>query len=103
MSEYKLKPGKIGKKAVSLYKQTEERFTQTFLEEDGSLKPGPVGRRVTDAFHKLEDGVTDGYRAVEKTVVGGYKKVEDAFVDRLLERVDEEQPGQPEQPAKDQH
>lgn len=58
---------------------------------------------MTDAFHKLEDGVTDGYRAVEKTVVGGYKKVEDAFVDRFLERVDEEQPGQPEQPAKDQH
>ena len=27
-----------------------------------------MGRRVTDAFHKLEDGVTDGYRAVEKTV-----------------------------------
>ena len=103
MSEYKLKPGKIGKKAVSLYKQTEERFTQTFLEEDGSLKPGPVGRRVTDAFHKLEDGVTDGYRAVEKTVVGGYKKVEDAFVDRFLERVDEQQTGQPEQPPKDQH
>ncbi len=47
--------------------------------------------------------MTDGYRAVEKTVVGGYKKVEDAFVDRFLERVDEEQPGQPEQPAKDQH
>lgn len=92
MSEYKLKPGKIGQKAVSLYKQTEERFTQTFLEEDGSLKPGPVGRRVTDA-----------YRTVEKTVVGGYKKVEDAFVDRFLERVDEQQPGQPEQPAKDQH
>lgn len=79
MSEYKLKPGKIGQKVINLYKQTEEKFTDAFLEEDGSLKTGDVGRKVTGAYQKIED-----------TVVDGYKKVEDAFVDRFLEKTDDQ-------------
>lgn len=92
MSEYKLKPGKIGEKVMSLYKQTEEKFTDTFLEQDGSLKTGDVGRRVTGAYQKIEDAVVGGYQKMEDTVVGGYKKVEDAFVDRFLEKSGDDQP-----------
>lgn len=62
MSEYRLKPGKVGQKVIAGYKQVEEKFTDTF----------------TSAYQKIEDGV-----------VGTYKKVENAFVDRFLEKVED--------------
>lgn len=81
MNEYKMKPGKIGKKVIGAYKNIEEKFVDTFLEEDGSLKTGGMAEKVTDVYKKVED-----------SVVGGYKKVEDAFVDAFLEKSDEEDP-----------
>ncbi len=75
MSEYKMKPGKIGKKVIGAYKNIEEKFVDTFLEEDGSLKTGGMAEKVTGAYKKMED-----------SVVGSYKKVEDAFVDAFLEK-----------------
>lgn len=39
MSEYKLKPGKLGKKIMDAYQGIEDKFVDKFLEEDGSLKP----------------------------------------------------------------
>ena len=78
MSEYKLKPGKLGKKIMDAYQGIEDKFVDKFLEEDGSLKTGGMAEKATAAYHKVED-----------TVVGGYKNVENAFVDAFLEKVDE--------------
>lgn len=74
MSEYKMKPGKIGEKVIGAYKSVEEKFVGTFLEEDGSMKTGGMAEKVT----------------------GAYKKVEDAFVDAFLEKSDEEDPADTE-------
>ena len=81
MSEYRLKPGKIGEKVVGAYEKVEKKFVDTFLNEDGSLKTGGMADKATSAYQKIEDGV-----------VGTYKKVEDAFVDTFLEKVEEEKP-----------
>jgi len=86
MAEYKIKPGKIGKKAINTYKNIEERFKETFLEEDETkeggyrLKTGKTEKAVVRAYKKIEDGVT-----------GAYKKVENAFVDAFLEKTDDEE------------
>ncbi len=78
MSEYRMKPGKIGKTVMAAYKNVEEKFVDTFLEADGSLKTGGMAEKVTGAYQKVED-----------SVVGGYKKVENAFVDAFLEKEDD--------------
>ena len=77
MEEYRLKPGKLGKNIMKEYKKIEDKFVDTFLEEDGSLKTGGMAEKATNAYQKIED-----------TVVGGYKKIEDAFVDAFLEKVE---------------
>ena len=74
MSEYKLKPGKLGRKIMDAYQRIEDKFVDKFLEEDGSLKTGGMAEKATAAYHKVED-----------TVVGGYN----AFLDTFLEKVDE--------------
>lgn len=79
MSEYRMKPGKIGKTVMAAYKNVEEKFVDTFLEADGSLKTGGMAEKVTGAYQKVED-----------SVVGGYKKVENAFVDAFLEKEDDQ-------------
>lgn len=88
MSEYHLKTGKLGQKVIGACKGIEEKFVDTFLEEDGSLKTGGMADKVTGAYQKVEDTVVGGYKKVEDTVVGGYKKVETAFVDAFLEKND---------------
>lgn len=90
MSEYRLKPGKLGEKIVDVYKGIEGKFTETFLEEDGSLKTGGIGEKAVSVYQKAEDAVVGGYQKIEDTVVGGYKKIEGAFVDAFLERADGE-------------
>lgn len=83
MSEYRMKTGKIGEKAVKAAKNVENAFVETFLEKDEenptgySLKTGEMAEKATSAYKKIED-----------TVVGGYKKIEDAFVDTFLETVE---------------
>ena len=89
MSEYHLKTGKLGQKVIGACKGIEEKFVDTFLEEDGSLKTGGMADKVTGAYQKVEDTVVGGYKKVEDTVVGGYKKVETAFVDAFLEKTDD--------------
>ena len=81
MSEYQLKPGKIGEKIIERYQKIEDKFTETFLEEDSSLKTGGMAQKVTAAYQKIED-----------TIVGGYQKIEDTFVDRFLEKSGEPSP-----------
>lgn len=66
MSEYKLKPGKVGESIISAYKKVEDGFTDTFLEKDVAsefdykLKTGKVGDVVVNAYKKVEDGVVGG-------------------------------------------
>ena len=50
MSEYKLKTGKLGEKIVNAYKGIEDKFVDTFLEEDGSLKTGGMAEKATSAY-----------------------------------------------------
>ena len=40
MTEYQLKPGKLGKKVMNSYKKVEEKFTDTFLEKDENSPTG---------------------------------------------------------------
>ena len=82
MSEYRLKPGKVGKKIMDTYQNVEDKFVETFLNEDGSMKTGGMAEKVTAAYHKIED-----------TVVGGYEKVENAFVEAFLEKADSSDEG----------
>ena len=77
MSTYKMKPGKIGKAAIGAYQKVEEKFVDTFLEEDGSLKTGGMAEKVTGACQKVEDAV---WRLQEG---------EDAFVNAFLEKEDD--------------
>lgn len=55
MSEYKLKPGKLGKKIMDAYQGIEDKFVDKFQEEDGSLKTGGMAEKATTAYHKVED------------------------------------------------
>lgn len=54
------------------------------------IKPGKLGNALIDAYCKIEDGVVGTYQKIEDNVVGTYKKIETAFVDRFLEKVDDE-------------
>lgn len=86
MTEYRMKPGKIGEKVIDAYEKVEKKFTETFLNEDGSLKTGGMAEKATSAYQKIEDGVVGAYKKVEDGAVGAYKKVEDAFVEKFLDK-----------------
>lgn len=89
MSEQQFKGGKLGETIVSVYKKIEDKFVDTFLEEDGSLKTGGMAEKAASAYQKIEDAVVGGYKKVEDTFVGGYQKVEDAFVDAFLKKAED--------------
>lgn len=90
MSQYRIKPGKLGQKLINAYQQTEQKFTERFLQEDENspsgytLKTGKVGEKVTQTYQKMENGV-----------VGSYKKIENAFVHAFLVKEDDEQANSP--------
>ncbi|MBQ7840116.1 MAG: hypothetical protein IJ390_06495 [Lachnospiraceae bacterium] len=90
MSEYRMKTGKLGEKVVDAYEKVEKKFTDAFLNEDGTMKTGGMAEKATSAYQKIEDGVVGTYKKVEDGVVGAYKKVEDAFVDAFLEKAEGE-------------
>ena len=86
---------KISETVTGGYQKVEDKFTEKFLEEDGSLKTGKIGEGVVEGYKKIEDavvggykkiekGVVDGYKKIEQGVVGGYTKIEDKFVDAYL-------------------
>lgn len=77
MQTYRLKPGKLGRKLLGIYRSMEQSFTDAFLEPDGSLRTGGMAEKATGA-----------YRLVERAVVDRYQKIQDAFVDRFLEPTD---------------
>lgn len=61
MSEYKLKPGKIGESVIGAYKNVEGKFTDAFLEKDEekpsgyTLKSGQIAQKATAVYWKIED------------------------------------------------
>lgn len=75
---------KIAGTVVESYKKIENKFSEKFLEEDGSLKTGRIGEAVTEGFRKIEDGVVSGYKKIEEGVVEGFGKVSDKFVEKLF-------------------
>ena len=75
---------KIAKTVTEGYQKIEDKFTEKFLEEDGSLKTGKIGEAVTEGFQKIEDGVVSGYKKIEAGVVEGFGKVSDKFVEKLF-------------------
>ena len=75
---------KISENVTEHYQKIEDKFTEKFLEEDGSLKTGKVGETVVDGFKKIEDGVVGGYKKIETGVVDGFDKVSDKFVETLF-------------------
>ena len=75
---------KMGETVTEGYKKIEDKFTEKFLEEDGSLKTGKIGEVVTEGFQKIEDGVVSGYKKIEDGVVEGFGKVSDKFVEKLF-------------------
>ena len=74
----------IGESVTGAYKKIENKFTEKFLEEDGSLKTGKTGETITEGFQKIEDGVVGGYKKIEEGVVEGFNKVSDKFIDVLF-------------------
>ena len=75
---------KISGTVVDGYQKIEDKFTETFLEEDGSLKTGKIGEGVVEGYKKIEDGVVGGYKKIEDGVVEGFGKVSDKFIEKLF-------------------
>ena len=75
---------KIAKTVTEGYQKIEDKFTEKFLEEDGSLKTGKIGEAVVEGYKKIEDGVVGGYKKIEEGVVEGFGKVNDKFIDVLF-------------------
>ena len=75
---------KIAKSVAEGYQKIEDKFTEKFLEEDGSLKTGKIGEAVTDGFQKIEDGVVSGYKKIEEGVVDGFTSLNDKLVEKLF-------------------
>lgn len=75
---------KISETVTEGYQKIEDKFTEKFLEEDGSLKTGKIGESVVEGYKKIEDGVVSGYKKLETGVVEGFGKVSDKFVEKLF-------------------
>ena len=75
---------KISETVTEGYQKIEDKFTEKFLEEDGSLKTGKIGEGVVEGYKKIEDGVVSGYKKLETGVVEGFGKVSDKFVEKLF-------------------
>lgn len=75
---------KISETVTEGYQKIEDKFTEKFLEEDGSMKTGKAGETVTEGFKKIEDGIVSGYKKIEEGVVEGFGKVSDKFVEKLF-------------------
>ena len=84
MSKFADMNEKIAETVVEGYKKIEDKFSEKFLDEDGSLKTGKVGEAVTEGYKKIEDGVVAGYKKIEEGVVEGFNKVTDKIVEKVF-------------------
>ncbi len=76
----------ISEQVTEGYKKIEEKFSETFLSEDGSMKTGKVGDAVVEGYKKIEDSVVGGYKKIEDGVVDGFTKMTDKIVEKFLTR-----------------
>lgn len=75
---------KISETVTEGYQKAEDKFTEKFLEEDGSLKTSKIGEGVIEGYKKIEEGVVSGYKKIEGGVVEGFTKVNDKFIEKLF-------------------
>ena len=75
---------KIENAVVGGYKKVEEKFSEKFLNEDGTMKTGKIGEAVMDGFQKIEEGVVGNYKKLETGIVEGFEKVTDKCVEKLF-------------------
>ncbi len=75
---------KIAENVTEKYKKIENKFSEKFLNEDGSLKEGKIGAAVTEGYKNIENGVVEGYKKIETGVVSGFEKVSDKFIETLF-------------------
>ena len=55
------------------------------------FKVGPFGQAVIDTHKKIEHAVVGSYKSIESNVVTAYKAIENAFVDKFLEKVEDDE------------
>lgn len=55
------------------------------------LKVGKMGQAAVNTHKKIENAVVGTYKNIENGVVGTYKKIENAFVDKFLEKVEDDE------------
>lgn len=87
MSKFVEANEKIAEKVVSGYKKIEEKFTDKFLNEDGSLKTGKAGQAVIDGYKKIEDGVVEGFNKVNDKIIEKVFSKEGETVEETKERL----------------
>ena len=75
---------KISETVTEGYQKMEDKFTEKFLEEDGSLKTGKIGEGVVEGYKKIEEGVVGGYKKIEEGMVEGFTKMNDKFIEKLF-------------------
>lgn len=75
---------KIENAVVGGYKKVEEKFSEKFLNENGTMKTGKIGEAVMDGFQKIEEGVVGNYKKLETGIVEGFEKVTDKCVEKLF-------------------
>lgn len=67
-----------------------QKYQEENKMSEYKLKPGKIGEKVVDSYKKVEDTVVGSYKKIEDTVVGSYKKIEGAFVEKFLEKKEED-------------
>ena len=71
---------------VSGYKKIEDKFTEKFLNEDGTMKTGKIGDTVVEGYKKIENGVVSGYKKIEDGAVEGFNKVNDKIIEKVFSK-----------------
>lgn len=65
------------------------------------LKTPKQAETVVGAYHKIEDAVVGTYKKIEEGAVNAYKQVEQGFVDRFLEKEEEPEGQENQQPSRE--
>ena len=65
------------------------------------LKTPKQAEAVVGAYHKIEDAVVGTYKKIEEGAVSAYKQVEQGFVDRFLEKAEEPEGQEGQQPPRE--
>lgn len=72
MSQYTIKPGRLGRRIIKAYKAVENRFVRAFLQPDGSLRTGAAGDKGVRAYKRVETAVVNRYKGIETAFVGAF-------------------------------